>query len=156
MYAHIYKVVNMPSTPSTRHKIIEDIKTLNFNHDNIVIYECGSGWGGFTRAIARAFPKTHVYGFEISPIPYLISKIWPLKNAKIKRQNLFECDFKKADIVIMYLSPYHMKKLDLVLKSQMKKGSVLYSQGFPIENKKPDNVIKIPYSIEKKVYKYRY
>lgn len=144
----------MPSTPSTRKAIITDIQN---NHDtkNTVIYECGSGWGGLARKLAYQFPEADIHGFEISPIPYFISRIHRYKNLRIKRENLFKCDYSKANIIITYLSPYHMEQLAPIIEKQAKKGCILYSQGFPIPSKSPIETIDIPYSIEKKVYKYR-
>lgn len=156
LYGHVYKVVNMPSTPSTRRMIINDIQDIKRDCNGLTIYECGSGWGGFVDKLARAFPLAIIKGYEISPIPYAVSKILKSKRTEIEYKNLFECDFAKADIIIVYLSPYHMEKLLPILENQLRGGSLVYSQGFPFKAKKEDAVLTPSYSIEKKIYRYRF
>src|ERR1700734_1065408 len=43
--------------------------------EQAIIYELGSGWGSLVIALARAFPKAHIRGIEISPVPYWVSRI---------------------------------------------------------------------------------
>ena len=146
----------MPSAPQTRKAIIDDIRT-EYTTDNILnIYDLGSGWGGLCRKLAASFPQAQVKGYEISPIPFLISKIKWRKNYTIHRGDIFKIDIKNADIIVCYLSPIHMKQLEETIKRRVKKGTILYSQGFPFPNIQPEKVIEIPYSLERKLYRYRF
>lgn len=43
------------------------------------IYDLGSGWGTLAWSCARHCPKAEVIGFEISPIPWLVSKFFCVK-----------------------------------------------------------------------------
>ena len=156
LYAHWYGVVNMPSTPSSRRKIVQDIADKKGECDTLSIIECGSGWGGLARLLSRTFPKADISGIEISPVPYLYSKLFFWNDAHITRANLFHHNFTKADIVILYLSPMHMEQLYPLFEQQMKSGAIVYSQGFPFKSRKEDAVIDAPFSIEKKIYRYRF
>ncbi len=148
----------MPSAPQTRRKIIEDILSLKGKNEPLAIYDLGSGWGGFCRKLARAFPKAEVKGFEISPIPYWVSRLRRItsfrRSYSITKQNIFTTDVSQADIIICYLSPYHMERFKDEILPRMKKGSLLYSQGFPLKNHEADAEIKTPFSLEGKIYRY--
>lgn len=154
IYSTKYKVVNMPSAPATRQAIINDIQTIPGDYRSLKIYDCGSGWGGLCRRLSKAFPKADITGIEISPIPFLVSYLWPFRKYRIIRTNLFHVDFSSADVLIFYLSPYHMKRLETVLREQNLAGKIIYSQGFPFQKWKESKTIEVPYTLEKKLYRY--
>lgn len=154
IYSTKYKVVNMPSTPNTRKAIIQDIQSLKGNCHELNIYDCGSGWGGLCRKICQTFPAAHVMGIEISPIPFLVSYLNPFRKYQIKRDNLFQINLSQANILIFYLSPYHMDMLVPKLSKEVKKGTIIYSQGFPIKGWNTSKELDISYSLEKKLYRY--
>lgn len=156
IYSTVYKVVNMPSAPQTRKAIINDIRLHQGIDNHLNIYDLGSGWGGLCRKLASSFPKASIIGYEISPIPFIISKIKWRKNYAIKRANIFKINITNADIIICYLSPTHMKQLERDIQARAKKGAVFYSQGFPFPTIQPEKVIEIPYSLERKLYKYQF
>lgn len=156
IYAHFYKIVNIPSSPSTRTIIVQDIKCIKGDCAGLTIYDLGSGWGGLCRRLSKNFPNSHVQGFEISPVPYGISKIFSVfQTYRIQRANLFEMDLSNADILVCYLSHYHMNKLADKLKAECKKGTIIYSQGFPIKKMIAEKKFDIPLSIERKLYRYK-
>ena len=154
IYSTKYKVVNMPSAPATRRAIINDLKTIRGNCESLRIYDCGSGWGGLCRKLSKAFPKATLHGIEISPVPFLVSFLWPFRKYRVTRNDLFNTDLISADILIFYLSPYHMKKLETLLSSQDLSGKTLYSQGFPFNEWKESKIIEVPRTLEKKLYRY--
>ncbi len=144
----------MPSAPNTRKAIIEDIKSLKGDCHDLHIYDCGSGWGGLCGKLSKAFPSAIITGIEISPIPFLVSYLNPFRKYKIKRDNLFEIDLSQVDILIFYLSPYHMNLLSHKLLNAVKKGTIIYSQGFPIKEWDISQEMSISRSLEKKLYRY--
>lgn len=159
VYAHIYKIVNMPSTPQTRKVIINDIRDMYGDATGLTIYDLGSGYGGLCRALARYFPQATIRAIEISPMPYAISKIiqfLSLKtNYRISRGDIFKSDISDADILVCYLSHYHMNKLPDYLKNNKDKNLVLYSQGFEIASLGADKIMNVPYSLEQKLFRYK-
>ena len=148
----------MPSSPQTRHLIAKDIRDNNKHSNPLKIYDLGSGWGGLCRKLAKNKQNAVISGYEISIIPFLYSKIVSYIDVfriyNIFRADLFTIDIKQADIVICYLSPYHIQRFETELLQQMKKGSMLYSQGFALQNKKPSYIINAPFSLEKNIYCY--
>lgn len=154
IYSTRYKIVNMPSAPQTRGAIIEDIQKQKGECENLNIYDCGSGWGGLCRKLAKSFPKASVVGIEISPIPFLVSFFTPWRGYQLTHQDLFKRDLSDADVVIFYLSPYHADRLADKLRRELKKGALVYSQGFPLQGWQVSKEINVPYSLEKKLYRY--
>jgi len=154
IYSTKYGVVNMPSSRKTRSIIIDDIQSLSTNGNGLTIYDCGSGWGGLCARLHRAFPKATITGFEISPIPYLISKLNPFRRYKIQRDNLFDIDLEQDDILIFYLSPRHMIRIKNEIIPKLKKGTLIYSQGFPIPDMKPQKTFMTTIALEKECYRY--
>ena len=145
----------MPSLPPTRNAIVKSITSYRGDCAALKIYDLGSGWGGLCRKLSKYFPKATVIGYEISPIPYAVSKIVSfIQNHTITRANLFEKDISDANIIICYLSPYHMRELSKKLQSECKKGTLIYSQGFPIEDMTPKKIYDIAFGIERKLYCY--
>ena len=57
------------------------------------IYELGSGWVGLAKALAQKFPDHQVIGIEISPIPWLYSRLMlaikPQSNLSFHLGNFF-------------------------------------------------------------------
>lgn len=153
-YSTKYKIVNMPSAPQTRHAIIEDIQATKGDCNGLVIYDCGSGWGGLCQKLSNAFPFAHVTGIEISPIPFLVSYLSPWRKYTVQRGNLFETDLSHVDILVFYLSPYHAHHLAQSLHIKLKKGAVIYSQGFPLDGWETSLKISVPFTIEKNLYRY--
>lgn len=158
-YAHIYKIVSMPSAPQTRSIITDHIHTTHGDCNNLNIYDLGSGYGGLCRKLSKKFPNAKVIGYEISPVPYMISKIIQIcglsKSYTIKRRDIFSVNLSNADIIVCYLSHYHMDELKKKLQADNIKNCSLYSQGFPIKSIEPNDIIAVPYSIERKLYLYK-
>lgn len=104
------------------------------------ILDLGCGWGGLVISLARLFPNARIIGYEISPWPYLFSKIKGLihsRNISIKREDFFKKDISGANLVFCYLSPYHMNALKEKLRT-LAKGSCVISCSFPITGWEPD------------------
>ena len=155
IYGHIYKVVSMPSTPWTRRAIINHMRDQGMK-DGAMIYELGSGLGGLCFRLKRAFPKAEVVGYEISFFPYWISRISNVfYGCKLHRKDIFKEDLSKADILVCYLSPYHMDKLREKLEKEMKRPYTLYSQGFPVNAWAEDTVLCPRIALEGKIYVYK-
>jgi hypothetical protein len=81
--------------------------------EQAVVYELGSGWGSLVIALARAFPKAHIRGIEMSPVPYWVSRIRTrnMPNVLLRRDNFYNCDLTDAQAVTCYLMIKPMPKL---------------------------------------------
>lgn len=145
----------MPSMPQTRREIIGNIVRHYGDCEGLNIYDLGSGWGGLCRQLQNKLPLANIVGWEISPVTFMISKFISLfGHYSIRRQDIFKMDLSNVDIIICYLSNYHMDKLTSKIINTDKKKIIVYTQGFPLQGLDPIEVVKIPYSIEKKLYRY--
>lgn len=122
------RIMPVPTTPAMRAAAIDLMPK-----DARTIIELGSGWGGMTRRLHKAFPDAHVTGYERSILPYLASRLI----ANTRRADIFTVDLSKADVVFCYLSPWHMMRLEDQIKT-MKPGAVLISVSFSLLDREPD------------------
>lgn len=100
--------------PSSR-KARSAISSLIPEEFSGTIFELGSGWGHLARHLARKLPHANIQAYELSPFPYLFSKIVqlfrPLPNLQISYRNFFQLSFSSADILVCYLYPGGMRRL---------------------------------------------
>lgn len=126
----------MPSSKKVLIKIDENVKLFDFD----TIIDLGSGFGTLAIYIAINNPTKKVIGYELSLIPYLISKflkiILKIKNLEFKKKNFL---FENLDnkVLITYLFPKGMEKLENKIKDSKIK-SILISSTFKFRNIKED------------------
>lgn len=113
------------------------------------IYDLGSGFGTLAYACARNLPEAKVVGIEISPIPYIISKIcFRRKNLKFVHKNFLKMNLMEADLSLCYLYPGGMEKLS------KKHVSHLISNYFALPDKTPISILEVGDLSRSKVYGY--
>jgi len=116
-----------------------------------VIYELGSGWGGMAIKLAKTFPQAKVVAFELSPIPYLYSKILSprLNNLNFRRRDFLKEDLAKADTIVCYLFPKGMELLEKKLQKQ-----TVISNSFALPNRKPAQTLYVDDFSSTPIYRY--
>lgn len=158
-YAHKLKVSAVPTLPWVRKQMLILLQDNIDLKDGDVIYELGSGWGGLAFVIAKQYPNCQVKAVELSPVPYYMSKFKQafsgLKNLDIKRQDFFDLDLKDAKAIAVYLSPYHLDRLEEKFNEELAKGVVIVANGFPLNTTKPLQTVTTKAALEKSVYLYR-
>lgn len=108
-------------------------------------YDLGTGTG---RVMVQAGKKTkaQIFGFELSPIFYLISlfnlKLRRAQNFKLFLQDFFRADLSQADIVFCFLMPKALAKLKTKLEQELKPGTKIISFAFKIPDWQPYHIIK--------------
>jgi hypothetical protein len=160
VYSYRYKVVNMPSSRATRQAIAQDIIGQYGVNYNGTICELGGGWGGLAVKLTKQFPLATVHSFEISPFPHLVSKMRKFflgtNQYELRRTDFFKSDFSNVDILICYLSPYHMDRIANEIMPTLKKRAIIYSQGFKIESVDGgETLLSRNSGIENNLYKYQ-
>lgn len=126
----------MPSSKKVLIKIDENVKLFDFD----TIIDLGSGFGTLAIYIAINNPTKKVIGYELSLIPFIISKflkiILKIKNLEFKKKNFL---FENLDnkVLITYLFPKGMEKLENKIKDSKIK-SILISSTFKFRNIKED------------------
>lgn len=123
-----------------------------------VIYELGSGWGGLALLIAKKYPSAKVIAFELSPIPYLFSRLRQLierrSNLNILRKSFYDHDLFDARAVICYLFPGGMRKLASKLKKELPVKSMVISNTFSLADWENSSLFYLDDWSATRIYKY--
>lgn len=128
------KVVPAPTLRHVRNRALSLIPDTFDRNGSYKIIDLGSGWGGVLIALSNLFPNSEIVGYEISPCPFILSKIrgWiRSKNIKVYSTNFLNENISDADIIFCYLSPNHMKQL-APLFSTLGAGKSIISCAFPL------------------------
>ncbi|MBI2640673.1 MAG: class I SAM-dependent methyltransferase [Candidatus Sungbacteria bacterium] len=99
------------------------------------VYDLGSGDG--TLMMEAACRGANAVGIEINPFLCLYSR-WRIRRLGIKNASIVRSDFRKislarADVILLYLWPSTIEKLKEKLSQELKPGSRIISNGFPIK-----------------------
>jgi precorrin-6B methylase 2 len=97
-----------------------------------VIVDLGSGWGALVVAVARAFPEAMVEGIEISPFPYLISRLRAsgLPNVTLRWGNFHRSNLRRAHAIVCYLMPSAMPAVSNLFDRDLRPGTAVVSNTF--------------------------
>ncbi len=124
-----------------------------------VVYELGSGWGNLAMALAKRFPDRAVVGYELSPLPWLVSRLalrlWPRPNLALRRADFMAADFGDAALVVCYLYPGAMRRLREKLERELPAGALVVSNAFLVPGWRPTSVRHAADQYASPVYLYR-
>jgi hypothetical protein len=141
-YSHCYGITPTATSRNVQKTLIEILPPLPSGQS---ILELGSGWGGLVFLLAHHFPSCKIIGYEISPVPYLLSKIRlmirPQENVKILRKDFFSISLRDASLIVCYLYPEGMQKLKNKFSEELKPGAYIVSHTFAIPGWKPVKVL---------------
>lgn len=145
----------MPSSAKAYHAMIELIE----DSESGPIVDLGSGWGTFILRAAKRFPERQIVGYELSLLPWLTSlvfkRILRLKNLTVYRQDFFKAKFPKAAILVCYLYPEAMKKIEDILLKEKQQVGCLISNNFALPNRQADKTIRINDFYKSPIYFYK-
>ena len=135
-----------PWLPTFKKNLLASLKLADIKEGQVV-YDLGSGDGRWLFKAARFTKAKKLVGYEISLLPYGLSKIrWFFspykKRLDLKLANYFLADLSEADLIYCFGLPEVMKKLEPKLKQELKPGARLVSCAFKFPNLKPIVVIK--------------
>jgi cyclopropane fatty-acyl-phospholipid synthase-like methyltransferase len=110
------------------------------------VYDLGSGDGRILIIAAREFGAETV-GYEISILPYIISKIRIAfarlqDKIKINFSSFYKTDLSEADVITVFLLPEAMKKLSPIFRKGLKPGARIVSYAFAMKDWEPMKVDK--------------
>lgn len=156
VYAIRYGITPTPTSPKVKKKILQTFPKLAEGK----IMELGSGWGSLAIPLAQSYPSCQVVAYEISPLPYLISKLAAkflrCRNLTTIRQNFFEASFKDAAVVVCYLYPKAMARLRIKFEKELQPGAYVVSHTFAIPGWKPFKVEHASDLYHTPIYYYTY
>jgi SAM-dependent methyltransferase len=122
------------------------LELANLKEGDIVV-DLGAGDGRVLIQAVKNHAVTAV-GYEIDPIRYVLARffIWRRglsKRAKVLWKDVFQADFSEADAVVMYLTREANVQLRPIFEGQLKPGTLVVSNAFPIPGWTPlkiDNI----------------
>lgn len=122
---------------------------------NQKVYDLGCGDGRLVAAAAKEGAKAE--GFEISLLPYFLSKLRLFflndNKAKIRYKDFWHSNLSDADIVYFFLMPKAYPKLKIKFENELKKGAKVISYVWPIKGWEPITVDIV--SQKPKIYIYK-
>lgn len=151
----IQATLQAPFVPTPFETTRKMLKLINLKPGQIV-YDLGCGDGRFVRIASREYGVTAI-GIELNPLVYVYAKIRSLghKNEKILFQDFMQKDLSDADIIVCYLLPKTMGKIEKKLQKELKAGALIVSHGFQFKNWQPLQTI-LPIAKEYgKIYLYQ-
>ncbi len=123
------------------------------------LIDLGSGWGTIVIALARKYPDRQVIGYELSPVPWLVSlalkHILRLNNLDLRRKNFLEADLSEASVLLCYLFPAVMTSLQEKLELEITNEMLVVSNTFALPTWKPVRVKRLNDMHGSLIYLYR-
>ena len=99
-------------------------------------YELGTGWGGLARVLGRHMPESQIVGYELSPLPWLLSRLMLAlrgpDNVTLRFGDFSAVPLSDAALVACYLSPQLMAELAPKLKAELRPGTWVVSSTFAL------------------------
>lgn len=124
-----------------------------------MIYELGSGWGTLAFPLARRYPGCRVVAYERSPVPWLVSKlcqgVWRLPNLTLSRGDFYRAGLGDAALVVCYLFPAGMRKLEPKLTAELLPGALVLSNFFRLPGWRPIDERALGDLHDSRIYLYR-
>jgi 16S rRNA A1518/A1519 N6-dimethyltransferase RsmA/KsgA/DIM1 with predicted DNA glycosylase/AP lyase activity len=123
------------------------------------IIDLGSGWGSFVIRAAKRNPNRQIMGYELSVLPWLTSlllkKLLKLKNLTLHRQDFFKAQLSSASVLVCYLYPEAMSKIQNKLLLEQPEVDFIISNNFALPTSKPFKVIKLDDFYKSPIYLYK-
>ncbi|NQU59024.1 MAG: methyltransferase [Rhodospirillales bacterium] len=123
------------------------------------VYDLGSGWGGMAFALARRYPGCRVTGFEVSPLPWVFSRLrlllQPTPNLYFRFGNFHKVSQEDAVLVVCYLAPRAMEKLKLKLEAELTPDTLVLCNFFRVPDWRPASELMVSDMHRTPVYLYR-
>ena len=143
-----------PWHPASRKDIYRALKLCEAQSGE-KLYDLGSGDGRVLKIAAQEFGMEAI-GLEIDPIKVWLSKLFLPKSEssnriKILRQNVFEVDFKHADIVFIYMTHQALDQLFPKILETLKPTATIACYKFCLRGVQPEKVTS-----DKKIFIYRF
>jgi SAM-dependent methyltransferase len=129
------RIVGGPWVPSSMVIVNRMMEMAEVSPDDVV-YDLGCGDGRILVAAARRYHARAV-GIEIDPLRYLwcqflITVLGQRKRIRIVFGNLFNKDLSEADVVMCYLMPDAMIKLEKKFMQELRPGTRVISNRFTL------------------------
>lgn len=121
------------------------------------LLDIGAGTGSLLRPLARARPDCHFTGVELAPATWLVGRLLAagMANLDCQRGDLFARPWHDYDLVYAFLSPVPMAEVWQKAARELRPGSVLLSNSFPVPGREADFVVEVGDRRATRLYGYR-
>lgn len=121
------------------------------------VLDIGAGTGSLLRPLARSRPDCQFTGVELAPGSWLLGRLLTrrLANLQWRRGDLFAEPWGDYDVVYAFLSPVPMAAVWNKAQAEMRPGSVLLSNSFPVPGCEPAFVVEVGDRRRTRLYAYR-
>ncbi len=123
------------------------------------IFELGCGWGSLAVPLARAYPAHRVVGYELSPVPWAVSRLRscfvPGRNLRVLRRDFHRAHLGDASLVVCYLYPGGMERLRSKFEAELRADAWVVSNFFPVPGWTPHRTLRADDLDQSPVYYYR-
>lgn len=151
--------VGIPPMPSS-YKARKAMRECCAETGNGAIFELGSGWGNLLIPLAKQFPQRQLVGYELSLMPWFVTwvliKLLGLKNITLYRKDFLQADLSGASVIVCYLFPESMKKLEGKLQTNGGKLEYIISNNFSLPQHRPVKTIQLTDLYQSPIYLYRF
>jgi hypothetical protein len=121
----------------TSNKNLKEILSLAKLKKGQVFLELGSGDGRVVREAVKKYGVSGI-GIDVNPLLILLSKIIAriqnIPNTVFLRLNIFDYNFNKSNVIFLFMLPKTIRKLRAKFLKECKKGTLIISHGFKIED----------------------
>ncbi|WP_419834822.1 hypothetical protein [Endozoicomonas atrinae] len=117
------------------------------------VMELGCGWGHLIPMLREKYPDNKIEFWERSPIPATFTRV--VYGIDVKRKDFFDANFSNAELIICYLFPGAMKRIETDIIPQLPKGCWVLTHTFSLSGRKPVQVIKADDLYKTPVYLYQ-
>lgn len=145
----------MPTSPKQKRCLLAFLPTDVSGN----VLDLGSGWGTLAISLARKLPACRVFGYESSPVPYFVSRVFQFflryPNLRFFRKDILDAPLVEVSLIVCYLYPAAMKRLKVKLERELRPGAVVITNTFAIPGWSPQNVTVTNDIYRSKIYLYR-
>jgi len=127
------RIVGGPWVPTSMQIVNRMMEMAEVSPEDVV-YDLGCGDGRIVLTAAIRY-QARAVGIEIDPLRYLwcqflVTILGQRKRIRIIFGNLFNKDLREADVVMCYLMPDALQKLEKKLKQELRSGTRVVSNRF--------------------------
>ncbi|MBI4757396.1 MAG: methyltransferase [Betaproteobacteria bacterium] len=121
------------------------------------VLDAGCGIGTVVCALARARPDVTVRGIEHAPLPAWLARLRTrgLPGARARRGDFWREDWSACDLVYAFLSPHPMARVWEKACREMRPGTLLVSNSFPVPDVAADEILDVADRRATRLYCYR-
>ncbi len=109
------------------------------------VVDVGAGTGGALQRLAKGRPDANFTGIEHAPLPFLLAWLTTRDqaNCRMTRDDFWRHSLAEYDVVYAFLSPVPMARLWQKARQEMRAGSWLISNSFPVPGVTPQQIIEV-------------